>query len=169
MSDTFDHELDAWESYEDSRNEFEEDDYEDFIPVRGNNSFSRRISKAQHDTIRLAQINSTDGFWTYIKAEDWDESERNKISGKYLFFSEKKSELILIALYEIQINGFRIAKVSNSARTTDYVLCLYWEDDDRKIELAGRYGDNSRIKYRWWKSDADTRAGKYSKRFLSGY
>jgi hypothetical protein len=49
----------------------------------------------------------------------------------------------------------------------EYVLCLYYKDDSRKYELAKKYGNQSEVKYRYWKSDADTLAGKYSKEFLN--
>jgi len=90
-----------------------------------------------------------------------DEDEH---TGKYLFFSPYRSVLLGIVEYELDAGGFNCAKVSVEAKD-DYVLCLYWEDDDRKFELAQRYAGRDDVKYRWWKSDADTRAGKYSDRY----
>jgi len=40
------------------------------------------------------------------------------------------------------------------------------EDDSRKNELAKKYQEKNGIHYRYWKSDEDTRKGKYSKEFL---
>jgi hypothetical protein len=47
-----------------------------------------------------------------------------------------------------------------------YVLCLYYRDDSRRHEIAARYGGREGIRYRYWKSDAATRRGEYSERFL---
>jgi len=52
----------------------------------------------------------------------------------------------------------------------DYVLCLYYSDDSRRGELATRVKTDYStfpVKYRYWKSDDDTRAGRYSEQFLS--
>ena len=50
---------------------------------------------------------------------------------------------------------------------TEYVLCFYYKDDSRKQEMADRkrqeYPD---VKYRYWKSDKDTKIGRYSIDFL---
>jgi len=49
----------------------------------------------------------------------------------------------------------------------DYVLCLYYKDDSRKIELKKKYMMMTGVRYRFWKSDEDTLKGKYSKKFLN--
>ena len=91
-----------------------------------------------------------------------------KITGKYLFFSESKEELEKVAIHELENEGFYQAKINTDKHNKgkEYVMCLYYKDDSRKYELAKRYEDNPKIKYRYWKSDEDTLKGKYSKQFL---
>jgi hypothetical protein len=86
------------------------------------------------------------------------------ITGKYLFFSSSRATLVRIACVELSLHGFHCAKISLDA-ARDYVLCLYYKDDKRKMELRDRYAQTD-VKYRYWKSDADTLAGKYSREFL---
>jgi hypothetical protein len=77
--------------------------------------------------------------------------------------------LIEIAINELENNGFHYAKTPMSGITpasSEYVLCLYYKDDSRKHELAKKYRGRNDLKYRYWKSDSDTLAGKYSKQFL---
>ena len=77
--------------------------------------------------------------------------------------------LIEIAINELENNGFHFAKTPMSGITPasgEYVLCLYYKDDSRKHELAKKYRGRNDLKYRYWKSDSDTLAGKYSKQFL---
>ncbi len=92
-----------------------------------------------------------------------------KITGKYLFFHERVEVLQEIAKEEILNNGFHKAKVNQYLRgsNTEHVLCLYYKDDSRKNELAQKYQGKNGVKYRYWKSDEDTRKGKYSDEFLS--
>lgn len=91
-----------------------------------------------------------------------------EITGKYLFFSEDKNELENIAVNELESGGFFEAKINTDKekKGKDYVLCLYYADDSRKFELANKYKNNPKIKYRYWKSDEDTLEGKYSEQFL---
>ena len=70
-----------------------------------------------------------------------------------------------LAKEEIERYNFVIAKVSQNSRSGDYVCCLYWKDDSRKRELFERHRHDTVLKYRWWKSNADTRARKYSPQF----
>jgi hypothetical protein len=104
--------------------------------------------------------------WLWIESEK--EPEYN-ISGKYLFFSENRERLIEIAENEIENYGFHRAKtpIALIGNLTDYVLCLYYEDDSRKYELAERhkqlYHD---VEYRYWKSDLATLRGEYSQEYL---
>jgi hypothetical protein len=102
----------------------------------------------------------------------WIESEKEpgyNISGKYLFFSENRERLIEIAENEIENYGFHRAKtpITLIGNLTDYVLCLYYEDDSRKYELSERhrqlYHD---VEYRYWKSDIATLRGEYSQEYL---
>ena len=76
---------------------------------------------------------------------------------------------MLVAIDEIENDGFHHAKVNmeDKKQGEDYVLCLYYEDDSRKREMAEKYKDESEVKYRYWKSDEDTFKGKYSDEFLN--
>ena len=107
------------------------------------------------------------GYWIYVESE---EKPSYVITGKYLFFSENQDRLIEIAKNEIINFGFHVAKVNSRllGSDTEYVLCLYYQDDGRKYELAERHSEQySDTKYRYWKSDEDTLKGKYSEEFLS--
>jgi hypothetical protein len=107
------------------------------------------------------------GDWIYVISE---KEPNYTITGKYLFFSKNKENLVEIAKNEILVHDFHLAKVNHNllGSNTEYVLCLYYHDDSRKYELAERYRDrDSDIKYRFWKSDEDTLKGKYSEEFLS--
>ncbi len=84
--------------------------------------------------------------------------------GKFLFFANDPDILKKIVLDELQ-NGFYVGKISVKPRNEMYVLCLYDESDNRKHELFHKYGARTDVKYRWWKSNADTLAGKYSKEY----
>jgi DNA-directed RNA polymerase subunit RPC12/RpoP len=108
-----------------------------------------------------------DGYWIWFLGQNV-KSEYPLIKGKYLFFHENVEILQEIAREEISNNGFELAKVNKSltGNSTEHVLCLYYRDDSRKQELAEKYQDKNGVKYRYWKSDEDTRQGKYSQEFL---
>jgi hypothetical protein len=91
---------------------------------------------------------------------------QSMLDGKYLFFSKDKKKLISLIEDEILNHGFNTAKIINEPKGIDYVACLFWTGDERKYELADRYKGSSDIKYRYYKSNADTMAGKYSKQFI---
>lgn len=105
------------------------------------------------------------GYWIYINSR---QKPNYEITGKYLFFYEEIDKLIEIAKNEILNHSFHVAKVNSSllGSNTDHVLCLYFKDDSRKNELADRSKfEYLNVKYRYWKSDEDTRKGKYSDEF----
>ena len=106
-----------------------------------------------------------DGYWMWFLST---EKPPYRITGKYLFFSNLKFKLVEIAINELENYGFHHAKVNDKLLEgqTEYVLCLYYQDDSRKRELAERNDHEYGVKYRYWKSDADTLSGKYSKEFL---
>ncbi len=124
----------------------------------------------------------TDGvIWTYFRSEKYqkwhDEQQKEEskssddfnITGKYLFFNPNFEILTEVAEDEIANNGFDLAKINSpplDRLATDYVLCLYYEDDSRKNELADKYPEKNGMRYRYWKSDEDTQKGKYSKEYL---
>lgn len=110
---------------------------------------------------------------------DWQENDDdpwlrvgepdNDLDGKYLFFS--RNQLLLVYLIEDEIinHGFKVGKIIAEAEPLqDYVACLYWTGPERRQELAKRWVKHPIIKYRYYKRNADTRAGKYSKQFLEG-
>jgi hypothetical protein len=107
-----------------------------------------------------------DGYWIWLFSE---EKPNYKITGKYLFFCEDKDKLIEIATNEIENHDFHEAKVNETLLEgqTEHVLCLYYEDDSRKHELADRNKQEYGVEYRYWKSDEATLKGQYSKEFLS--
>ena len=107
----------------------------------------------------------SDGYWLWLFSE---EKPKYEITGKYLFFSSDKDKLIEIASKEIEKHRFHEAKVNNNLLKgqTEHVLCLYYKDDSRKLELAERNKQEYGVKYRYWKSDDATLSGQYSKEFL---
>ena len=111
-------------------------------------------------------LSFTDEYWEWFLHKD---KPNYIITGKYLFFCENRKVLKKIAIKEIESNGFNHAKVNIEGKKhgTDYILCLYYKDNSRKEELAEKYKDQSKIKYRYWKSDEDTLKGNYSEEFLN--
>jgi hypothetical protein len=108
---------------------------------------------------------SNDRYWMRFGEPEQSSSYTGKLAGKYLFFCERQAPLVALARDEIENHYFEVAKVSQNARGGNFVCCLYWHDDSRRYELFIRHRDEEHLKYRWWKSNADTRAGKYSKQF----
>ena len=122
---------------------------------------------AMYDTEeRINYRSERDDYWIRFNNPKESSSHTGNQKGKYLFFCENQKTLLELCEYEIKNHGFIFAKVSTTARGKDYVCCLYWMDDSRKYELAKRYKERKDIKYRYWKSNADTLAGKYSKEYL---
>jgi len=107
-----------------------------------------------------------DGCWIWLLSEKRPDYVT---TGKYLFFGEDKDKLIGIATNEIDNHGFHRAKVNMNLLhgQTEHVLCLYYKDDSRKLELAERNKQEYGVKYRYWKSDEATLKGQHSKEFLS--
>jgi hypothetical protein len=109
-----------------------------------------------------------DGYWEWFERSDIV-AVPYEITGKYLFFSRNRNLLVEIAVEELENGGFHQAKTHMAEITPpsgEYVLCLYFRDATRKYELAKKYQKRIELKYRYWKSDEDTLAGKYSKQFL---
>ena len=106
-----------------------------------------------------------DGYWVWVHSK---EKRSRHVSGKYLFFCADTDHLQEIALTEIRDHGFQLAKYNLSplGSNTERVLCLYYENDSRKSELAERAKEYG-VKYRFWKSDVDTDRGRYSPEFLA--
>lgn len=119
------------------------------------------------DYLTIYDINPEDLLkdpWEWIVGN----GDIEKVTGKYLFFSDDRNLLIAIANDEVR-NGFPLAKViAEEYKTGDeYVLCLYYKNNSRKNELADRYEDIPFIKYRYWKSNEATLKGEYSQEYLS--
>jgi hypothetical protein len=80
-------------------------------------------------------VEITDIF-TYFKVSSY---------GKYLFFSTSKDRLVEIAHDELTNHGFDSAKISTEPTIDKYtklpthILCLYYRDDSRLVELEDRY------------------------------
>jgi hypothetical protein len=91
------------------------------------------------------------------------------ILGKYLFFSDNKKELITLAkklliqykLYTAKVPSSNIANKSNGF---GFVMCLYDTSDSLKYDL--KQFETITISYRYFKSDEDTKAKKYSEQYL---
>ena len=115
-----------------------------------------------------------DGPWVAVIKQSAAALE-GEFNGKYLFFSSSPVDLMTIAHSELRSHGFERAKISlYSGSGQDYVLCLYAHNDERKRELADRnrriYVEEMSLEstYRYWKSNADTLAGRYSDQFVGG-
>ncbi len=107
-----------------------------------------------------------DDYWEWFVRS---ETAPYEITGKYLFFSADRDLLVEIAIEELETGGFHQAKTHMTdvaPPTGEYVLCLYYKDNSRRNELAAKYQNRPELKYRYWKSDEDTQAGRYSKEFL---
>lgn len=107
-----------------------------------------------------------DDPWLRIGEPTQSSSFMGDLDGKYLFFSDDPELLMQIMEDEIENHGFEVAKVIKEPRGTEHVACLYWHNPDRKHELAERYANTPNLKYRYYKTNADTRARKYSNQFL---
>lgn len=111
------------------------------------------------------------GYWIYFSSKGYNRETYNReITGKYLFFSNIREKLILIAIDEIENNNFNRAKVSSKPNEKGtHVLCLYYKDDSRKNELANKYKQKKDIQYRYWKSDYETDQHIYSVDFAKDF
>lgn len=103
----------------------------------------------------------------------WEYFDRNEplpyeITGKYMFFSEDRTMLKKIAIEELENGGFHSAKVRSEEMKfgRECVLCLFYKDDSRKLELARKYQGQEGITYRYWKNEEDTLQRNYSEEFL---
>ncbi len=116
--------------------------------------------------ISKSVLSFTDEYWEWFVHKD---KPNYDITGKYLFFCEDREVLKKIAIEEIENNNFHHAKINmkGNKKGTDYVLCLYYKNDSRTIELAEKYKSKPELKYRHWKSDEDTLKGNYSDEFLN--
>lgn len=107
-----------------------------------------------------------DDPWLRVGDPNQSSSFNGDLDGKYLFFSWSQEMLMQIIETEVLEHGFSVGKVIDEPRGSDYVACLYWHDASRDHELEKRWARHPNVKYRHYKTNADTRAGKYSKQFL---
>jgi len=129
----------------------------------------RRMNEMGEET--KEEISIVEGFgwiWLINKKIKNYKSEYKAITGKYLFFSPDKEKLIKLAKTILITFNLYLAKVplSNKPVGNDFCLCVYDKEPRFKNEMK-LYADQINIKYRYWKSNEDTRNGKYSKEFLS--
>lgn len=110
-------------------------------------------------------VRMDEGFWVVYRRKR--DADFDSVTGKYLFFSSDFAALEKIAVEEIENQGFILAKINDPfyKKGPDFVLCLYYTDDSRKQELEDRYSGTKGVKYRYWKSNEETRKGQYSKQF----
>jgi|TARA_R110000851_G_scaffold85152_3_gene185334 hypothetical protein len=105
--------------------------------------------------------------WFWIKNNESTQN-RNDITGKYLFFSDDKNELIDLAKIILEKHSLLTAKTQSGDIPNDrvgfgFVLCVYdienrYCNELKNLEAGG-------VSFRYWKSDNATRVGKYSKKF----
>nr|MDO8114959.1 hypothetical protein [Candidatus Sigynarchaeota archaeon] len=138
------------------------------MPTAYQNALKRRREQEEKEKRSKVVVHiRTDSCWIWFERDDITPEIHAAITGKYLFFSPVKDILVGIAMDELRGSGFYLAKINSEQRTeTDSVLCLYYSDDSRKHELAAKYGAWQNVRYRYWKSNEDTRAGIYSPQYL---
>ena len=105
------------------------------------------------------------GWEVFVQAD----ADVDNLTGKHLLFSEDRELLVDIAFHEVVVEErFVMAKVrTEDARVgPDYVLCLCDIDDSLVPDIEAAYGGMPGIRYRRWKSNEDTRAGRYSRQYL---
>jgi hypothetical protein len=101
--------------------------------------------------------------WLYIDRFSKDFLSKQKTTGKYLFFSPNKEELVKLAQKIMKKFDLIAAKTPDDDHKigNEWVLCIY--------DISPRYDLNefetSTILYRGWKSDTDTIKGIYSEKF----
>ena len=99
------------------------------------------------------------------------EKESNGNAGKYMFFSDDKQALILLAKEILTKYSLFNAKVPFSDEPSEnegygFVLCVYDSEPKLKYELKN-YADEKHIRYCYWKYDRDTLDGKYSAEYMA--
>jgi len=115
--------------------------------------------KKDKDWIYIINFNAKESS---ILLRQEEEKEMRGSSGKYLFFSDDKNELIDLAKEILKKFNLFVSKVSKECRK-GFVLCIYDFKSRYKNDL-NKYS-NSSIRYRFWKSNKDTINNKYSKEY----
>lgn len=90
------------------------------------------------------------------------------ITGKYLFFSADRSQLVSIAIDELRGGTFHLARIQaeRGRDVTEFVLALYYQDGSRGTELAERYRGCRTIRFRSWQIDKPKHGTPDHERFL---
>lgn len=114
------------------------------------------------------KISNSEG-WIVIENEKSTQN-KSEIKGKYMFFADDKQQLIdlakkLLEKYDLIRAKTPIGNTPNKNKGFGFVLCVY-DTINRYCDELKEY-ETSDISFRYWKSDSDTRRGKYSKRFMS--
>lgn len=126
----------------------------------------------------IVKENIQEGYTYYLNPsakENFDLSEKELKKeyhgslGKYQFFSDDRNKLVEIAKKVLLEFHLFNAKISKTKRETTkgfgYGLFVYDYKPRYKYEMK-KYADEINLKYRYWKSDADTLKGSYSEQFL---
>lgn len=116
---------------------------------------------------------TTVGGWVYYSSgydveHDSPESDANTYDhGKYLFFTpETAQELEKIVVEQFQQRPYQAAKIPTKLnKKEDWVLCLYQNDNRYWYDLRGEYHNPPTIRFRGFKTDAETRRNEYSEKF----
>jgi len=138
----------------------------EFKKINAYDNVRDEIGKKAGEEIKI--VEGLGWIWLVNKRIKNYESESKAITGKYLFFSPDKKKLIKLAKTILITFNLYVAKVPLSDKPVgnDFCLCVYDKEPRFKNEMKS-YADEINIKYRYWKSNEDTRNGKYSKEFLS--
>lgn len=99
--------------------------------------------------------------WLRIQSD----GSRQAVTGKFLLFSDDPAALFEFAYEHVTRRGFSSAKVSAKPSSMGtHCLCLYDISDKRAAQVQAAAGS---LTFRGFKTDADTRAGRYSEQHLA--
>lgn len=86
--------------------------------------------------------------------ESEKEQDYQGTSGKYLFFSRRKEDLVELGSLILTEFDLYCAKVSSESESGTYVLCIY--DFFPRYRQVLKRLESDRISYRYWKSNRRT-------------
>lgn len=121
------------------------------------------VNKKHKKMIRTTTL----GGWIWIHKEDLMVLRFfTNIKGKYLFFSEERGKLIELGKKLLEKFNLHLARVPDDKNKVGnkWVLCVY--DESPRFEKEMTKYQTKGIFYSKWKSDEDTKKGKYSKKHL---
>lgn len=110
--------------------------------------------------------------WTYY-FNDESKIESDEIIGKYLFFASSKKLLVSLGLEIMKKFGLPSMKVPSTNTPNDspgfeFVLAVFDTSNHQQFDIDRFLTSDRRwktINYRWFKTNAATNAGKYSKEY----